>query len=102
MRLFTGTGFLNDTVFIHKIRRLVMTNKLLAEIDSWSKEVNMDFCHIRNRQAVDESIVSFGFSSEQDMSMFILRWSGIIEQEYRNTMIYQLDQMTGYFRHKNT
>ena len=100
MRKFTHASYKTDKSFIFRLENQIMERSLLDQIDDWANEANLDICYYMRKVAKSEINIIFGFLSEEDFSMFVLRWYDIIETEYRNTLTYHFTRMILLIREK--
>jgi len=94
MRKFTQVSYKTDKRFVFKLENQIMERGLLDQIGEWAKEVNMDMCYCLKKMVRSEVSVNFGFLSEEELSMFTLRWYSIIEKEYKNTLTYHFTRLS--------
>jgi hypothetical protein len=75
--------FKTNTVFVSKDH--LVTSSLREEINDWTKQVGMEVYYCSTKVIGDEDVLSFGFDSDEDRSMFILRWQAAMEDCFQNS-----------------
>lgn len=85
--------FIQDKGYPVKTELFVMSSQLLFKINSWSDEIELDIACVVVSVPQGECHVMFGFRTERDLSMFMLRWSDAFGQEYLNSHSYQMHRI---------
>jgi hypothetical protein len=69
---------------------MITNAQLLGDIVDWSKETKFKCKFYSDTAGGRDITVGFAFNSEQDMSMFTLRWYDLLILSYQNSSMKQL------------
>lgn len=73
-----------------KSQRMITNAQIVSSIVIWSSEIELDAIYQAEPYGNNEYAVTYAFKSEEDQSMFTLRWHDILLQSYQNSVTRQI------------